>query len=329
VLVYWLTDSRAGAVALAICLAAFHAVLANPGRMKTVGTAAAVGASILVVGAIVFEAGAGHEFLGGRSVVWHQAYSAILTHPGFGVGLGNFQDLRLGHVETMATRWYAAHNLYLQLLTEVGVLGCLWLWLVLRVAIWARSSAPSSLDQCTRAGLFASVLFLIIHGAIDYSPAMPFNAVVVAAAAGLLAGIRPRLGPFLPVRPLARPGTAAVIAVAAALTATSVQYAYSEVRVFATRDAVARLVAEAGRRDRDASRLRAAIDSHERNCTVMPPRKDDLLASAYAQLLLPEAYSTSGLREASTLLRSYQSIGRLHSSLLPLQAEVARRSGSP
>jgi O-antigen ligase len=132
----FLTESRAGLVALAAALGA--AVLVGGRRRLLVG-ALVLMVSFATIGYFSLAASqAARErvtTLGngtGRTDIWKVAWRMVEDHPVTGVGVGNFQTssihylLRPGAIlrdEFIVDRPQIAHNSYLNVLAEVGVVG--------------------------------------------------------------------------------------------------------------------------------------------------------------------------------------------------------------
>mgnify|MGYP000725347966 CR=1 FL=1 len=118
---------------------------------------------------------------------WKTGLRMAIDNPAIGVGLGCFgyaypryQQAGVGDVK-------AAHNDYLQILCETGLLGFLafcgfWTWF-----IWTgarrilRENDPQ--ERATLAGLYAGLLAFLIHALVDfpfYNPALAFFAFLIA-----------------------------------------------------------------------------------------------------------------------------------------------------
>ena len=104
-----------------------------------------------------------------RLTIWRSALAMTADHPITGVGVGTF---RLAYDESYGAPLHAsyasvhAHNLYLHVLAEMGVLGFLGLlWLIFSAARWAwrhvRSSQASRSRAVAAGVLSAGVVFLI------------------------------------------------------------------------------------------------------------------------------------------------------------------------
>ena len=91
----------------------------------------------------------------------------LLDHPAFGAGLNAYpQTLAPYHDNTLYEIFQYPHNLFLNIWTELGLLGLIaffWLaWLIIRTAVHGRlKSRPYVL------ALFAALLAMTIHGLVD------------------------------------------------------------------------------------------------------------------------------------------------------------------
>ena len=131
------TESRGGLIAMVITLAA--AIVVAKGRR-----AAIVAVTALLIGTAglwFVNSPSGLERMttfdgggNGRSDLWAVGADMARDHPLFGVGLSNFQDRardyvtrprELQFVELIAENPHVAHNTYLQLVAETGIVGLL------------------------------------------------------------------------------------------------------------------------------------------------------------------------------------------------------------
>ena len=151
------TQSRGGLVAAAAASVATLVVFRGKARLYAV----AVTALILGAGTLWFAAypGAWERLTSfddggnGRSDLWHVASRMAEDHPLAGVGLGDFtvrsaeyvrEPGSLEFVRLIAERPHAVHNTYLQLQTELGILG-LGLFLAVVAACMAAAWRAASL----------------------------------------------------------------------------------------------------------------------------------------------------------------------------------------
>ncbi|HLJ87253.1 MAG TPA: O-antigen ligase family protein [Candidatus Angelobacter sp.] len=106
-----------------------------------------------------------------RLALWAAAGSMFLDHPVLGVGYGNYRSLYHDYIPGSAPDQLDAHNLYLQLLSETGLIGFLVFAALIiafsRMAVrLARDSDP--LSRWVGAGVGGGVVATLIHGGVDY-----------------------------------------------------------------------------------------------------------------------------------------------------------------
>ena len=136
----FLTQSRGGLLALAVVLVATP-LLAGPVRLRAVVVILMVAALGIGYYALVappaalshvthFSVGSGT----GREDLWKVAYSMWKDHPLAGIGTGNFElvepkyalrNINLPRVDLVVENPKVAHNTYLHVLTELGIVGIL------------------------------------------------------------------------------------------------------------------------------------------------------------------------------------------------------------
>ncbi len=133
-------------------------------------------------------------FQGGRTIFWRNVVPMVRDFPLFGSGLGTFVsvypsydtaglDMVLDH----------AHNDYLELLSETGVLGFLLLaggivWMM--VQIFRKWKARRNLEiKGLAMGGFISCVIILIHSLTDFNLHIPANALVFAAVLALTTAI--------------------------------------------------------------------------------------------------------------------------------------------
>jgi hypothetical protein len=326
--VFHLTGSRGGTAALAAGLIGL--VVACRGRLALRTYSALIGLAVLAVcvGVPSLYASGGPALAGGRSPIWLQTAQAFLAHPLFGIGLGNFADLGIGTSGPLFVLWCAAHNVYLQIIAEIGLAGVMFLLMLPAVVARAGPRAASANDF-VRPGLYGSLVFAAIHAAVDYSPGLPFNAMFVAVTAGLFFGGKGEAArqTTRDAAPIAARSLAATVAtVLLAFAATSIQYGIAEARLFAIRDTTAWLLSKSGV-DRTAleQRLRELIIASETQRPAPPPSKNHLFSIASAELAMPSKGDQVRLKEAALYLEWLQNVGRYAIALTPTQAALQDR----
>lgn len=133
--------------------------------------------------------GPGEMTADGRMQIWTEAIRLIGAYKWTGTGLGAFEEglYPLRHFAPDFTFDFA-HNDYLQVLAELGVIGgLLAIALALRV-LWKPVSVILKGDSRHRAlavGLVGALLAIGIHSLVDFNLYIPANALAVAWLAGL------------------------------------------------------------------------------------------------------------------------------------------------
>jgi O-antigen ligase len=95
---------------------------------------------------------------------WQESLAIIKEHPFAGVGLGNFN--------LQSSRY--AHNAYLQIWAEMGILGlCSLIWLVLAVFKTCLKNLTQASDKRLIAGLLAASAVFLIHNFLDFTFFLP------------------------------------------------------------------------------------------------------------------------------------------------------------
>ena len=200
-----LTASRGGVAAAVAGLLAVG-VLTLTGRVRSrvaVGLAASVGVFVaymawLGAGALAARVAvlAQEPFGDLRWGVWRAAFRVVAEAPVLGVGLGTFQDAIIAYRPTgLSDRFYVdyAHNDYLQLLTETGVLGLLILgwaavvWLGFVVGRWR--DRQDVLVRGLVMGGSGAVAAVSVHSAVDFGLHMPANALLFVAVLAVLPAV--------------------------------------------------------------------------------------------------------------------------------------------
>ena len=142
-----------------------------------------------------FLAQPGYLTAEGRLTIWKDTWQLVRQRPLLGWGPGTFPSLYpTVRTEPSDLRWMEAHNDYLQLLAELGVIGLL-LFLVPMAALW-RSLARQAwredgLTGAMEAAIAASMAGLLVHSLTDFHLYVPANAMLLMILAGMgAAGLR-------------------------------------------------------------------------------------------------------------------------------------------
>ncbi len=109
---------------------------------------------------------------------WRETWDIIKAHPLSGIGLGN--------LDLVYSRY--AHNSYLQLWAEMGILGITsWLWLVCRFFIIGFKKLDSCGNQSyVITGILSAAFAFFIHNLIDFSLFLPEVSLICWIILGLI-----------------------------------------------------------------------------------------------------------------------------------------------
>jgi O-antigen ligase len=177
---FFATQSRGGLLALAFATIAGLVLLPRQ-RKRLLGLTAAAGVGLAVVAAAnpmaisrMTNFGGGSS---GRDDLWQVAWTIFKDHHWIGIGLNNFEAVEphyslnsgvLNRVELIAEHPHLVHNLYLQLLTETGVIGFALFLVVIAACLRASWLAARDFDAAgrrsygdlARAALMAAIAML-------------------------------------------------------------------------------------------------------------------------------------------------------------------------
>jgi O-antigen ligase len=184
------SGSRGGASAFALTALVLPFVSGRRRRTAiAVGLLAALGVVWIGLGGIV-GAFASRGIQGSRLDLWADMLPLFADFPVFGVGLNAFSVAYLPYQTVWRTESIGqAHNEYLQVLFDLGLVGVLLvgalLVLVFRAAL--REAARGGLDL----GLFGALLALAVHNLVDFNWQIPANAATWIALAALALNAEP------------------------------------------------------------------------------------------------------------------------------------------
>jgi O-antigen ligase len=143
--------------------------------------------------------GARTELSGGtRLTIDRDSLRIFAQKPVLGWGLGVFPDI-YPQFSTLATSLQVgmAHNDYLQLLVEMGVLGlCMALWFLLtlfRSALRKLKSWPSGTNSAVTLAAMLGVMGILVHSFMDFNLQIPGNAALFYVLC-MLCAMEPRFG---------------------------------------------------------------------------------------------------------------------------------------
>jgi O-antigen ligase len=133
---------------------------------------------------------ASEQITEGRGPIWKDTLRLIAAYPLFGCGLGNYYPgLMKYQTSGLSVAWVNAHNDYLQLLSELGIVG-FFIPAALMIAVCARAvrAAVSGASREVRfLGLACtgSLAAVLAHSLADFNLYVPANAMVLSWVSGL------------------------------------------------------------------------------------------------------------------------------------------------
>ncbi len=126
----------------------------------------------------------------GRLTIWENTLELVHDYPLTGSGLGTFGTVFQRYQTSFVTNYVDhAHNDYLELIAETGVVGTLLLWVpILYLFLRMILSFLRDKRRYRRAvllGCIGSTFALLIHSVTDFNLQIPANALVFAAVLGM------------------------------------------------------------------------------------------------------------------------------------------------
>jgi putative inorganic carbon (hco3(-)) transporter len=171
-----LTQSRGGLLSF-VAMLIVYACLSAPDRKTRMRRVALVLVVSLLAGA---AAGFFFQRLGeiddftavSRLAIWGSAFTVFARSPILGTGFGNLRGL-MGGLLNLPDGWTGdAHNLYLELLAETGLIGFLAFGILIVVALRKALSqfgcAQNEFGGAIGLAAFAAICGVLIHGTVDY-----------------------------------------------------------------------------------------------------------------------------------------------------------------
>lgn len=192
-----LSGSRAGAlILLALLLAGFWGFVAKVEARRTRRAIVGFIAIAALLLAVLWQGGLGRllssDLGGSRITVWVSTLEALPDYWLFGSGAGTFRwvftQYKSAAVDPLI--YDHAHNGYLELLLEYGLIGSLLMAGFVMAALWrgvrALKTAHDVRTQLLRLGLLLGVLAMLLHELVDFNLTIPANGVVFFAMLGAL-----------------------------------------------------------------------------------------------------------------------------------------------
>jgi len=171
-----LTQSRGGllaCMAILVLSAYFFATSRKAGIQRMAIASACAVLAALLVGLLFQRLSQIDDYTTvSRLAVWAGAASVFAGSPLTGMGFGNLRAF-MGGLVGLPEGWVGdAHNLYLELLAETGVLGFIaFAFLVitsLRMALAQRRLFQGDFDKVIGFAVFAAICGVLVHGVVDY-----------------------------------------------------------------------------------------------------------------------------------------------------------------
>jgi O-antigen ligase len=171
-----LTQSRGGLLAF-IAILLVHTYFSVPDRKAKMRRIA-----LVMVVCLLAAAAAGFFFQRlseiddftavSRLAIWDGAFAVFAQSPLLGTGFGNLRSL-MGGLLNLPDGWTGdAHNLYLELLAETGLIGFvvfgLLIVLALRTALRQFHNAQNDFAKMIALAVFAAICGVLVHGTVDY-----------------------------------------------------------------------------------------------------------------------------------------------------------------
>jgi putative inorganic carbon (HCO3(-)) transporter len=171
-----LTQSRGGLLAF-VAILLVHVSFSAPDRKTRIQRVA-----LLLVVCLLAVAAAGFFFqrLGeiddftavSRVAIWGSAFTVFARSPVLGTGFGNLRGL-MGGLLNLPDGWTGdAHNLYLELLAETGLIGFtvfgILVVLALRTALRQLRKTEDEFNKMIAVAVIAAICGVLVHGTVDY-----------------------------------------------------------------------------------------------------------------------------------------------------------------
>lgn len=171
-----LTQSRGGLLTF-VAILLVHAYLSARDRKARIKRVALVLSVCLLAGAVAgfffHRLGEIDEFTTvSRLAIWGGAFTVFARSPLLGIGFGNLRGL-MGGLLNLPDGWTGdAHNLYLELLAETGVIGFfvfgVLIVLALRTALKRLRTTQNEFHKMIALAVFAAICGVLVHGTVDY-----------------------------------------------------------------------------------------------------------------------------------------------------------------
>lgn len=171
-----LTQSRGGLLAFAAILLvyAYFSARDRKARMRRVALVLIVCLVMAAVAGFFFQRlGEIDDFTAvSRLAIWGGAFTVFAQSPLFGTGFGNLRGL-MGGLLNLPDGWTGdAHNLYLELLAETGLIGFavfgILMFFALCSALRQLRKMESHFNKMIALAILAALCGVLVHGTVDY-----------------------------------------------------------------------------------------------------------------------------------------------------------------
>ena len=171
-----LTQSRGGLLAyVAILLVSAYYLAPNLGaRVRWMAVAALFSIAGAVLAGSIFERLSGVDSFTEitRLAIWAGAWLIFMGHPVAGIGYGNFKTVLAATISVPDGFMLDAHNLYLELLAETGILGlaafAMLIVICLRYARRMQRQSQDLMESAVGIAVIAAIAGLLVHGPVEY-----------------------------------------------------------------------------------------------------------------------------------------------------------------
>jgi len=122
-----------------------------------------------------------------RLLAWQGLLSALKDYPIFGSGLGTFQYIfKIYKPDGLYLYWDHAHNDYLELLLEVGIVGIIIIAIFFFFELKALFKTPwEDKETYLRAAFLSSITTIAVHSVVDFNLQIPSNAITFFLILGM------------------------------------------------------------------------------------------------------------------------------------------------
>jgi O-antigen ligase len=192
--------SRSGISCLGVALTLAGVVVSRPGvtrsrrawMLVSVALALAVAVGWTGVDALAGRFVDAHDQLGGRVLAWRDAWRVFRAFPVAGTGLNTYGDAMLLYQTAFvgAVHYAEAHNDYLQILAEGGVLVAIPAVVALGAVAWQirqrfRDATDDVLGYWVRVGATTALVAIGLQEVMEFSLQMPGNAALFAVVCAI------------------------------------------------------------------------------------------------------------------------------------------------